>query len=116
SASKNALADFFSERAFGAQPKAIHDFLLKTCLFERFSADLCAAVTGHDKSREMLAKIGAACLFLIHLDADSSWYRYHGLFAGFLSRRLADLDSSAMTRLHVAASKWFYENNLVMEA
>jgi len=116
SGSKNVIADFFSEDVFGSQPKDIQDFLLKTCLFERFSADLCAAVTGHDKSREMLAKIGAAGLFLIHLDDDSSWYRYHGLFAGFLSRRLADLDSGAVTRLHVAASKWFYENNLVMEA
>lgn len=116
SGSKSVVADFFSEDVFGSQSQEVRDFLLQTCQLERFSADLCNFVTNRTDSREMLNRIEALGLFLIHLDDDKSWYRYHGLFASFLSRRLTDLDSSLIPRVHLQASKWFYEQNLVIEA
>lgn len=116
SGSKSVIADFFSEDVFGSQPQDVQSFLLQTCLLDRFSAELCDRVTGREDSREMILRVEASGLFLIRLDHDESWFRYHGLFAGFLSRRLGDLDASAAERIHVAASRWFYENGFIFEA
>lgn len=116
SGSKSVIADFFSEDVFGSQPKDVQDFLLQTCLLERFSTDLCNAVTGRTDSREMLNRIEVSGLFLIRLDDDNVWFRYHGLFGSFLARRLADVDSPSVRRIHIAASRWFYENNHIVEA
>lgn len=116
SGSKSVIADFFSEDVFGSQPKDVQDFLLQTCLLERFSTDLCNAVTGRNDSREMLNRIEVSGLFLIRLDDDNVWFRYHGLFGSFLARRLADLDAPSVRRIHLAASRWFYENDYVIEA
>lgn len=116
SGSRSVVADFFSEDVFGSQPKDVQDFLLQTCLLERFSPDLCNAVTGRTNSREMLNRIEVSGLFLVRLDDDSVWFRYHGLFGGFLARRLEDLDAPAVRRIHLAASRWFYENNYIIEA
>ena len=116
SGSKNVIADFFSEDVFGSQPRDLQDFLLQTCLLERFSAELCDAVTGRSDSRDMIRRVEEAGLFLICLDDDRDWFRYHGLFAGFLSRRLADVDRDAVRRIHLAASRWYYENDFVTEA
>lgn len=112
---KSVIADFFSEDVFGSQPPDVQSFLLGTCLLGRFTADLCNAVTGRTDSRDMLDRIETSGLFVIRLD-DGSWYRYHGLFADYLSRRLADLDRAAITRIHLAASRWFHENDLDVEA
>lgn len=116
SGSKSVIADFFSEDVFGSQPKDVQDFLLQTCLLERFSTDLCNAVTGRNDSREMLNRIEVSGLFLIRLDDDNVWFRYHGLFGSFLARRLADLDAPSVRRIHLAASRWFYENDYIIEA
>lgn len=113
---KSVVADFFSEDVFGSQPRDIQEFLLTSCLLERFSAELCNAVTGRSDSREMLCRIEVSGLFLIRLDDENQWFRYHGLFADFLARRIADIDPAIVVRTHLTASRWFHENGYLIEA
>ena len=116
SGSNSIVADFFAEDIFGAQPADVRDFLLATCLLERFTPDLCNAMTGGTDAREMLDRIEAAGLFLIRLDEERMWYRYHGLFAEFLLRRLTDIDPDRIAQSHIMASRSYHRIGLVVEA
>lgn len=115
---KTLVADFFSETVFGQQTAEVQNFLMRTGVFDRFSAEMCDAVLGITGSQDLLSQIESAGLFLIPLDDERHYYRYHGLFSSFLGRRLNDLDPGTAEALHLAASKWFAKtgaNNLAVE-
>ncbi|HBN09602.1 MAG TPA: hypothetical protein DD435_13440 [Cyanobacteria bacterium UBA8530] len=106
------LFDYFSEEILNRQSEEVRDFLLKTAILERFNASLCDAVTGREDGRTMLLALERANLFIVPLDEERAWYRYHHLFSEFL-RKASSLE---LAGLHRRASAWYEGNGLVEEA
>lgn len=98
-------------------PPDILDFLLQTAILDRLNPALCDAVTAGSESHQVLAKIEAANLFLIPLDNEGQWYRYHHLFAEVLRQRMQlTLAAEAVADLHRRASSWYHQAALIDEA
>ncbi len=117
SGSHRHVLSYLVEEVLSRCPADILDFLLQTAILERFSAALCAAVTGRSDSQQRLEQIEQANLFLIPLDAARQWYRYHPLFADVLRQRLRQhLSTAAVADLHRRASTWYKEAELFDEA
>ena len=116
SGSNRHVLDFLSEEVLGHQPEDVRRFLLDTAVPERMSASLCDALTGRDDGQLMLEKLETENLFVVPLDDERRWYRYHRLFADFLRGRLARKGPERLASLHLRASEWCEENGLVAEA
>ena len=116
SGSNRHILDFLAEEVLGGQPEDAREFLLRTSVLERMTASLCDALTGHAGSQEMLEKLERENLFVVPLDDERRWYRYHLLFADFLRGRLR-LQSPELTgELHLKASGWYEDNGHLAEA
>nr|WP_298726592.1 LuxR C-terminal-related transcriptional regulator [uncultured Steroidobacter sp.] len=116
SGSNRSVSDFFAEEVFSAQPQPVREFLLKTSILDRFCPSLCEAVTGQPDATRRLYEIEERGLFLLQLDQERHWHRYHHLFATFLQRRMDEYDSQASRELHLRASDWFWEAGLPVDA
>ncbi|MCZ7664862.1 MAG: LuxR C-terminal-related transcriptional regulator [Thermoleophilia bacterium] len=116
SGSFSDIADYLAEDVLSRQPDEVQDFLLTTCILDRLSGPLCDAVGERTGSYELLSYLERAGLFLMPLDAERRWYRYHHLFAEFLRGRLERRHPGRATGLHRQAADWFAEQNLPVEA
>jgi LuxR family transcriptional regulator, maltose regulon positive regulatory protein len=101
------ILSYLTEEVLSRQPEEIQDFLLQTSILDRLSGDLCDAVTGRADSAALLERLLAANLFLIPLDDEQRWYRYHHLFADLLASRRSVLLGAETAQLHQRASRWF---------
>jgi LuxR family maltose regulon positive regulatory protein len=110
------VSDFFAEEVLSSQPEEIREFLLKTSVLDRLSPALCNAVTAGNHGRRMLNSIEESGLFLLRLDDERNWYRYHHLFAEFLKRRMGEQDRDAVRELQLRASRWSWTNGYHVEA
>lgn len=110
------IANFLAEEVLRKQDEETTKFLLYTSILDRMCADLCNAITGENNGQAMLAKLEKLGLFLIPLDNDAKWYRYHHLFSEFMQNSLNSLDSALPVKLNQAASTWFAEHELIDEA
>lgn len=111
------LVDFLVDEVLHRLPPDQQQFLLDTALLERLCAGLCNAVTGRDDSQTLLEALDHANLFLIPLDAERRWYRYHHLFAEFLRHRLRTAEPApAILRRYQRAAAWFEAAGLLPEA
>ncbi len=104
------VLDYLVEEVLQRQPEGIHSFLLKTAILDRLSGSLCNAVTGREDSKGMLDTLERGNLFIIPLDDQRQWYRYHPLFAEVLQARLIDEQPDQVFSLHRRAGEW-YEHN-----
>jgi LuxR family maltose regulon positive regulatory protein len=86
--SNRFVLDYLMEEVCDRQTPDVKDFLLKTSILERLSAPLCDAVTEKADSQHTLEMLEQANLFIVPLDQDCMWYRYHRLFADLLRQRL----------------------------
>jgi LuxR family maltose regulon positive regulatory protein len=116
SGSHRFVLDYLVEEVLVQQPPYIQDFLLKTSILERMIAPLCDAVTDGSESQTTLMQLERASLFLIPLDDERRWYRYHHLFADLLRNRLEQTQRDQVAALHRRASDWYQQNALVTEA
>lgn len=112
---------YLVDEVLAHQPPAIENFLLRTSILDRFCASLCKAVAGSDDAgwtaQESLAWIEQANLFVISMDYQHEWFRYHNLFRETLRQRLNHrCGPDEVTRLHRAAARWFAEKGLIDEA
>ncbi len=107
---------YLSEEVFQQQPETVREFLLKTSIFKRFSAPLCDFVTGREDSAAMLAELDRKNLFLIPLDDEGCWYRYHPLFADLLSHQLKKTYPEMERDLHEKTAQWYQDKNEPGEA
>src|SRR5690606_398223 len=82
----------------------------------RLSGPLCDAVLGSTDGQAMLEQIDRSNLFLIPLDDERYWYRYHHLFGDMLQNRLKQTAAQEVSVLHCRASRWFIDENLIEEA
>jgi len=107
SASHQYVLDYMTTEVLAHLPDESHHFLLQTSILKQMSGPLCHAVTGNQNSTEILSVLVRKNLFLIPLDAEGSWYRFHHLFAEMLRMRLERLGSEAVAQLHLRAAQWY---------
>jgi LuxR family maltose regulon positive regulatory protein len=100
------VVDYLVEEVLNRQPQHVQDFLLRTSILERMSGPLCDALTGQPGGRSTLEALDRKNLFLVPLDDNRQWYRYHHLFADVLQARLLDERPEQVPVLHRAASDW----------
>jgi LuxR family maltose regulon positive regulatory protein len=110
------ILDYLSEQVLQQQPEELRLFLLKTSILERLSAPLCDALIGHTGSQAILEVVDQSNLFLVQLDDDRRWYRYHHLFADVLKHRLNKEQPGAMYELHRRASEWYERAGFLSQA
>ena len=119
--SHHFVVDYLVEEVLHQQSESVQTFLLRTSILERLCGPLCDAVlrgpaaSGH----ETLAYLQQANLFIIPLDNERRWYRYHHLFADLLRQRLHQSTASSagdVAELHRRASQWYEDNGLEIEA
>lgn len=112
----SSVGEYLTENVLGALPEDILDFLLATSVCDRLCGDLASALTGRDDGQTLLEEIERRDLFLRPLDNEREWFRYHHLFADYLRRRQQRDHPDRIATLHVAASVWFADHELVAEA
>jgi LuxR family maltose regulon positive regulatory protein len=110
------VVDYLTEEVLTRQSAAVQEFLLATAILERLCGPLCAAVAGAAEAQEMLERLERANLFLVPLDDERRWYRYHHLFADVLRQRLQRLYPERVAGLHGVASAWYAERGLIRDA
>ncbi len=110
------VLDYLVEEVLQRQPEYIRSFLLQTAILDRLCASLCNAVTERQDGKEILDILDRSNLFLIPLDDQRRWYRYHHLFAEVLQTYLKELQPDPVSTLHQRASIWFQQNDLPAEA
>jgi LuxR family maltose regulon positive regulatory protein len=118
--SNRYVLDYLLEEVLQRQPDTVQSFLLRTSILDRLSGPLCDAMLrdATASSQETLEYLDRANLFLVSLDDDGRWYRYHHLFADLLrQRRHQGGDSTAGENAdHIRASEWFETNGFEIEA
>ncbi len=115
---------YLTHEAVAGQPPEVRDWLLKTAILDRFCAPLCAAVCAGPDDPDAAAKgarfvrtLSDENLFVIPLDAEGQWFRYHQLFQELLAAELKGAgDAAQVAALHVRASEWFERQDVPDEA
>ena len=116
SGSHRYVLDYLSDEVLARQDAAVQQFLLHTCILERLSGPLCDAVTGQEGGQAMLEALERANLFVVVLDDERGWYRYHHLFAKVLRSHLQQAEPALLPDLHRRASAWYEQHALPAEA
>jgi LuxR family maltose regulon positive regulatory protein len=119
--SHHFVLDYLVEEVLQQQPESVQAFLLRTSILGRLCGPLCDAVLLDPSvsGQEALEHIERANLFLVPLDDERRWYRYHHLFADLLRQRLLQGAASStedVNDLHRRASQWYEENGLEIDA
>ena len=110
------ILDYLVEEVLQQQPHRVRRFLLQICILERFNPDLCEAVSGYTDSREMIHYLDENNLFLIPLDTEGGWYRFHRLFADLLQKQLNDEGEEVAKQLHLRAYRWLKTHEMIQAA
>jgi LuxR family maltose regulon positive regulatory protein len=130
SGSHRYVLDYLTDQVLHRQPPDVYSFLLQTAILDRLTGPLCDAVcsteagVGETSRREagwsdgqtMLEQLESVNLFIIPLDDERRWYRYHHLFADLLHSRLRQTWPDRVPVLHRRASEWYQDNGLSAEA
>ena len=114
--SHRLVLDYLIEEVLEQQPESVQAFLLQTSILNQFCGELCDALTGETDGRETLAFLEKANLFVIPLDEERYWYRYHHLFADLLRQRMQHAYPERVADLHRQASDWYSRNDATHEA
>ncbi|MBN1995323.1 MAG: AAA family ATPase [Anaerolineae bacterium] len=145
--SHHFVLDYLVEEVLHRQPESVQMFLLRTSILDRLCGPLCDAVLGKDEGGRMkdeketnfgssalslqpssfiLEYLERANLFIVPLDNERRWYRYHHLFADLLRQRLrqndaashpgGDIEGGIVAEYHIRASQWYEDNGLELEA
>lgn len=108
--------EYFTEQVLHQQSPDLQAFLLQTSILDRFSESLCNAVTGNTDGHALLARLESKNLFLVQLDNERRWFRYHRLFAEFLRELLYGTFPDLVPVLHRRAVHWFESRGHIEEA
>jgi LuxR family maltose regulon positive regulatory protein len=113
------VLDYLAEEVLVQQNENIQTFLLRTSILDRMCGSLCAAVLRDSSlpAQEILEQLERSNLFIIPLDSERRWYRYHHLFGDLLRQQLGKhLAQKEIAELHIRASEWYEQNGLLREA
>jgi LuxR family maltose regulon positive regulatory protein len=114
--SHHFILDYLVEEVLQRQPEHVRNFLLQTAILDRLSSPLCDALTGQEDGRGMLEALDRGNLFVIPLDDQRQWYRYHHLFAEVLQAHLMEAQPEQISSVHQRASAWYEQNGLPPDA
>jgi LuxR family maltose regulon positive regulatory protein len=131
--SHHFVLDYLLEEVLERQPESVQTFLLRTSILDRMCGPLCDAVLGVAtweranvqtvRSQSILEYLEHANLFIVPLDNERRWYRYHHLFADLLRQRLhqsvassTETVGSGVAEYHIRASVWYEDNGLEIDA
>ena len=112
--SNRFVQDFLLEEVLHRQTPQVQNFLLRTSVLDQLCVPLCDAVMQNSDGHNILGYIERANLFIVPLDTERRWFRYHHLFAELLRKRLAVREDAAS--LHLRASEWYASNGMSVEA
>jgi LuxR family maltose regulon positive regulatory protein len=107
------ILDYLMEEVLKIQTDDIREFLIQTSVLEQMSAPLCNNVLNRNDSRIILETLDKNNMFIVPLDDERHWYRYHHLFADLLKQRLQQKDQMLIIDIHNKACDWFEQNNMV---
>jgi len=110
------VADYLISEVINRLPEETKSFLFRTSILNRLSGSLCDAVTGEKNGQVTLETLEKANLFIIPLDHQRKWFRYHHLFSSLLHHRLNQTNPEEVLDLHRRASAWYEQNQLSAEA
>lgn len=111
------ILDYLTNEVLSQRPEGTRHFLLKTSILNRLCGSLCDAVTQQDNSQAILETLDAANLFLIALDDERRWYRYHHLFGNLLQHYLErEIGQEESVTLHQRAYDWYSQNGFPEES
>jgi len=110
------IVDYLVEDVLSQQPEEIREFLTRTSVLGRFCAPLCDAVTGSSDAAVIIDALERENLFVVPLDENRQWFRYHHLFAQVLRGQLTRTEPDLLPVLHARASAWYRASGLTDEA
>jgi LuxR family maltose regulon positive regulatory protein len=106
------ILDYLIEEVFSRQPAQVQTFLLQTSILKPMTGALCDAVTGRNDGQSMLEVLEKANLFLVAMDEQRHWYRYHQLFGQVMAHRLQQNLADQVAELHQRAAMWYEQHGL----
>ncbi|MGC3840796.1 LuxR C-terminal-related transcriptional regulator [Pseudomonas aeruginosa] len=109
---KQAVSAYLLAAVFERLPGDLQEALLALGVASQLSGDLANALTGRQDGQALLERLESMQLFLLPLDRERQWYRFHLLFADFLRNRLRDSDPDRFKQLHFNASLWFTNHHM----
>ncbi len=110
------VADYLTVDVLNRQPADVREFLLRTSILDRINSNLSQAVTDNPFASRILAQIESQNLFILPLDKNRQWYRYHHLFGDFLFNQLKRENPDVISSLYIKASISCVEEGLPIEA
>jgi len=113
SGSHRYVLDYLTDEVLQSQSEEVRQFLVQTAILKRFNTDICQAVTGNPNSQFILEQLEQTNMFIVPLDHERVWYRYHHLFADSL---LTELSKAEASELYKKASAWHEANDMIFEA
>jgi serine/threonine-protein kinase PknK len=116
SGASDVIREFLGENVLDTLESDLREFLLMTSITERTCAGLAAVLAGVTNGQAMLEEVEQRGLFLLRIDDEPPWFRFHQMFAEFLRRRLERDRPDRIEQLHRAASAWFAANGYLNEA
>ena len=116
SGSERSVAEYLLDEVLDQFPDEVRSLLLRTSVLERVSGALADRLTGGSDGDRILTELEQAGAFVVALDPQRSWFRYHRLFADLLALELRRTASDELPGLHTAAAQWFAEHGHPVEA
>src|SRR5580700_5065162 len=116
SGSERTVAEYLLAEVLDRQSERVRLLLLRTSILERVSGELADLLTDDEGGEQVLLDLEAAGAFVVSLDADRSWFRYHQMFAGLLRLELRRAEPGEVTGLHAAAAGWLARHGFAVEA
>lgn len=110
------IASYLTEEVINSWAEDEKEFMLKTSVLSSLSGPLCNALTGRTDGNTMLESLSRRNAFIISLDDEGRWYRYHHLFAEFLQKMLTHAGLLTKDKLHEQAGLWYEANDYFSEA
>jgi LuxR family maltose regulon positive regulatory protein len=116
SGTDRAIGEYLMAEMLDRQPADVQSMLLRTSLVDRMNGELADLLTGRPGSEQMLLELEEANAFVVSLDAQRTWFRYHQLLADFLRLELRRTSADEVSDLHRRAARWFADHGNVVEA
>ena len=116
SGSERTVADYLLTEVLERQPPEVRRLLMRTSILAQVNGALADLLAGSSGSEGILHALEEANAFVVSLDADRSWFRYHALFADLLRLQLRRTESHIVRELHRAAAGWYADHGYVVEA
>lgn len=110
------IAEYLSEEVVRGQPREIQDFLIATCFLEQFNLPLCKAVAPNADVVQIIEQVQRNNLFIVRLESESGWFRYHPIFRQYLLTQFDRLSPQEQAEMRSAVGRWYETNDQLAEA